>query len=86
MVEQLRYSGGGNQRSLVQSVDPLMSSLIKKYYAKGKGKQISKDEYRDVMRVLTIVQSDALPVMGRQDAAQIANLAETASYFNFPST
>jgi hypothetical protein len=63
-----------------------VSSMIKKYYAKGKGKQISKDEYRDVMRILTIIQNDAIPAMSRQDGGKLANVAEAASYFNFSNT
>lgn len=79
-VEAMRYEDPGK---IVQSMDQLVSSMIKKYYAKGKGKQISKDEFRDVMRILTIIQHEAIPEMTRQDSAKLANVAEAASYFNF---
>lgn len=57
--------------------------MIKKYYAKGKGKQISKDEYRDIMRIFTIILNDVIPDLGSKDGGKLANLAEAASYFNF---
>jgi hypothetical protein len=67
----------------VFNIEQLVSCMIKKYYVKGMGKQISKDEYRDVIRILTIIHNEVIPIMGPQDLHKITNVAEAASYFNF---
>jgi hypothetical protein len=74
-------------KALVGNMKALLSALVRKYYLRGAGGggsrsgRSSPSEIKHVIQIFNIINDTALPTI--KDLGTLANLAETASYFDY---
>ena len=74
-------------KALVGNLNALLSALVRKYYLRGGGGggsrsgRSSTSDSKHIIQIFNIINDTALPAI--KDLGTLANLAETASYFDF---